>query len=464
MSGFPTATLFPRVPIVKIVLITPYGGANLGDAAIQEAVIHNLRARMSGIDIRMATLAPERTEALHGVPSFPLTALEIPFYSEGILARPPPQQPSHANAEPAAAGAPSLLSRAKALLRKMPWLFHTLRSGKQALRACSRLPRLLYREMRHLIAAFRFARGANYFIVSGGGQIDDYWGGPWGHPYTLMKWSILAHLVGARFVFLSVGVCSLQSALSRHFVKSALRRAAYRSYRDEASKRLLSYLPFTLDDPVCPDLAFSFPLARTQLQPSQPGKGQPRKGLIVGISPIAYLRSNWPRQDGSTYDAYMLALTEFTTGLIRRGYAVVLFSSDGADWHPVHEMRDALLATPGVNRDNLSSVLPATVDELFAVLARVDVVVASRLHGILLSHLAHKPVVAISYDRKVDTHMAYMEQTPHRLDIHSVDATAIDEVFQDFLEQTEKSSRSVSASSARLSGLVASQYDTIIQV
>jgi len=443
---------------VKAVLITPYGGANLGDAAIQEAVIHNLRARMNGVDIRMATLAPERTEALHKVPSFPLTALEILHYSEGILARSPQQRPSHANAEPAGTGSSSWRSQTKTLLRKMPWLFHALRSGKQTLQACSRFPGLLYREMRHLIAALRFARGANYFIVSGGGQIDDYWGGPWGHPYTLMKWSILARLTGARVVFLSVGVCSLQSALSRYFVKSALRRAAYRSYRDEGSKRLLSHLAFTFDDPVCPDLAFSFPRDRAQVQ------APPRKGRVVGISPIAYLRSNWPKQDSSTYDAYMQALTEFTAGLIRGGYAVVLFSSDGADWHPVHEMRDALLAAPGVNRDNFSSVLPTTVDELFAVLARVDVVVASRLHGILLSHLASKPVVAISYDRKVDTHMAYMEQTSHRLDIHSVDATAIDRVFQDFLEQTEESSRSVSASSVRLSELVASQYDTIIQV
>ncbi|AMN47446.1 hypothetical protein ACG33_10120 [Steroidobacter denitrificans] len=442
---------------MKAVLITPYGGANLGDAAIQEAVIYNLRARMDGVGIRMATLAPERTEALHGIPSFPLTALEIPHYSEGIRARLLPQRPSHANADPTKADQSSWRSQAKALLRKMPWIFHVLRSGKQILRTCIGFPGLLFREMRHLIAAQHFARGADYFIVSGGGQIDDYWGGPWGHPYTLMKWSFLARLTGARLVFLSIGVCSLQSALSRQFVKSALRRAAYRSYRDEISKRLLSHLAFTLNDPVCPDLAFSFPPARARVQ------APPRKERVVGISPIAYLRSNWPKQDGSTYDAYMRALTAFAIGLIRRGYAVVLFSSDGADWHPVHEMHAALLAMPEVNHDNLRSVLPTTVDELFAVLAQVDVVVASRLHGILLAHLAHKPVVAISYDRKVDTHMAYMEQTSYRLDIHSVDAAAIDRTFQDFLGQTKENSRSVSASSARLSELVASQYDTLIQ-
>lgn len=445
--------------MVKAILITPYGGANLGDAAIQEAVIRNLRARVRTIDIRMATLAPQRTAALHDVPSFPLTALEVPHYSEGIRAQAQAQPTPSSQAGPETTPAEDRASRfwrARQQLRKLPWLFDALRAGKRTIGALLRFPRTLYYELHHLVGAWRFAQHANYFIVSGGGQIDDYWGGPWGHPYTLMKWSILARLTGAHLVFLSVGVCTLQAPLSRYFMKSALRRASYRSYRDATSKALLADLAFTRHDPVCPDLAFSLPGIST------PSSGPPSHGQVIGISPIAYLDSNWPRQDDCTYAAYMQALTALTASLLRDGYPIVLFASDGADWRPVRELHAALLGMSDASHDQLALALPSSVDELFAVLAPVDVVIASRLHGILLSHLAHKPVAAISYDRKVDTHMDYMQQASYCIDIHSVNAVAIDDVLRRLLAQLAESRNLITASCARLTAAANSQYDMII--
>ncbi len=46
-----------------------------------------------------------------------------------------------------------------------------------------------------------------------------------------------------------------------------------------------------------------------------------------------------------------------------------------------------------------------TPKKLFNQLCNVNYVVASRLHGILLANLCCIPVLAISYDRKVDTYM-----------------------------------------------------------
>ena len=34
-------------------------------------------------------------------------------------------------------------------------------------------------------------------VVAGGGQLDEEWGGSWGHPYALMKWAVLARVAGA---------------------------------------------------------------------------------------------------------------------------------------------------------------------------------------------------------------------------------------------------------------------------
>ena len=47
-----------------------------------------------------------------------------------------------------------------------------------------------------------------------------------------------------------------------------------------------------------------------------------------------------------------------------------------------------------------------SLEELLGRIARVDAVVASRLHGVILSTVLYKPVLAVSYARKVDAAMA----------------------------------------------------------
>ncbi len=57
---------------MKFLLLTPYTGGNLGDAAIQEAVIANIRKRIPDAQIVLVTLSPEDTTRLHGMRSFPI--------------------------------------------------------------------------------------------------------------------------------------------------------------------------------------------------------------------------------------------------------------------------------------------------------------------------------------------------------------------------------------------------------
>jgi polysaccharide pyruvyl transferase WcaK-like protein len=73
---------------------------------------------------------------------------------------------------------------------------------------------------------------------------------------------------------------------------------------------------------------------------------------------------------------------------------------------------------------------PDTLDELFEKLLHVEYVVASRLHGILLSHIINKPAIAVSYDRKVDTYMSDLGLIRYCLDIHKVEITSLKNTFQ----------------------------------
>ena len=67
---------------------------------------------------------------------------------------------------------------------------------------------------------------------------------------------------------------------------------------------------------------------------------------------------------------------------------------------------------------------------LFEQAAAVDVVVATRLHSLLLSQLAGTPTTAISPERKVDVLMKAMEQDAFTLDIDAFTLLDFRRVFE----------------------------------
>lgn len=79
-------------------LMGTFGFGNLGDAAIQEAMIQNIRKRYPEAEIFGFSLNPEDTEKRHGIPSFPITRMSWQEESQrGILQRLSTKTQSHAN-------------------------------------------------------------------------------------------------------------------------------------------------------------------------------------------------------------------------------------------------------------------------------------------------------------------------------------------------------------------------------
>src|SRR5207249_1080169 len=188
---------------MKMALLTPYTGGNLGDAAIQDAVIANIRRHYPDADIYLITLHPEVTTKLHGVLSFPINPFVITSYSSG-----PSIRNRHGNdTDTLTTVKHGLLSRLNAVTKRSSLLYSALKRVYKSLVIASRIPWLLREEIVHITRSYKFMKGVSLLLVSGGGQLDDYWGGPWGHPYALFKWGLLARAVSARYVFLSVGTC-----------------------------------------------------------------------------------------------------------------------------------------------------------------------------------------------------------------------------------------------------------------
>ncbi|MDQ3562967.1 MAG: polysaccharide pyruvyl transferase family protein [Pseudomonadota bacterium] len=440
---------------MKIALLTPYTGGNLGDAAIQEAVISNIRRRHPNADICLITLCPEVTAKLHGVPSFPITSFALKNYSPGPLVR--TRHGNDANASPTVTQ--GLLSRVKATTKKSSLLYSVLKRGYQTLAAVGRGASLIREELLHFIRAYGLMKGVSLLLVSGGGQLDDFWGGPWGHPYALFKWGLIARAAGAKCVFLSVGTCSLESRLSAFFIRLALRFAAYRSYRDQTSKRLLKHLAFTGNDAVYPDLAFSYANVGSMHSPSS------RKvERVVGVSPIAHLSQYyWPKKDLPVYECYFKNLIEFISDLIRQGYSIVLFSTGIPDRKVISDIVDKLAMDVTLDvTGRIHEPRTDTLNELFAQLLNVDYVVASRLHGVLLSHLLCIPVLAISCDCKVDTHMADMELSQYCLDIHNCEKASLAQALESLTANADFIKSRLKERCADYARALECQYDVVL--
>lgn len=394
--------------INKIGLLSPCGWGNLGDAAIQEAMIHHIQSRIANSQIYGFTLNPEDTEHRHNIPSYPIASFSTSGYKISVHAKQNDRGTGDAVAQVGAVG------NIKNVCKRVPVLFSFAKWCYWQFRKTMDLLQIIRAEIASIIKAKHYLKGFKLLIVSGGGQLDDFWGGAWGHPYALFKWAVIAKLSKAKFVFLSVGMSSLDSRLSRLFVRGALSLAMYRSYRDKDSKRRLSTIFNTENDPVLPDLAFSLPV-RAKCKKNSVRNAR----FTVGVSPISYKDPRcWPVKEPEIYDCYTTKLAKFATWLVDNNYNIMFFASNKSDFYVIDDIKTKLtIRNFDCCDDRISFSHAVTVNDLLLHLDDVDFVIASRLHGVILSHMMNLPVLAISHDPKVNIHMDNTGQSAYCVDI-----------------------------------------------
>jgi polysaccharide pyruvyl transferase WcaK-like protein len=400
-------------PHPRIALLTPYNGGNLGDAAIQDAMIANLRLRLPGAQFSGVSLNCENFLERHGVGAFPLCGVDRQFY--GMLHGKISDHPEYG--ENSAGGAVRKRPHAaiKRFCKRVPPLWFCLKM----IQAC-------WRELRHWVHGYRFLCTQDVLVVSGGGQLNEEGGGAWCHPFALFKWTFLARVARIPHVVVSVGVGKVRSTTSRLFFSAALRTARYRSYRDEYSRTFAKGLLRTASrDPVVPDLALSLPMSEIP-QPRgirAMAEGRP----IIAISPICFAKpQRWPTkdQDYELYQRYVGQMARVVSQLLGRGhYLVFVWSSLWDDESAIPDLLGRLddqSKRRFVAQTHIAAI--ATWKDLVASLLDVDILIASRLHSVILGVVSHKPTVAISFDPKVDRIMEDLGQTAYLLNIHDFHA------------------------------------------
>jgi polysaccharide pyruvyl transferase WcaK-like protein len=211
-------------------------------------------------------------------------------------------------------------------------------------------------------------------------------------------------------------------------------------------------------DPVVPDLAYGFPVElyfrREALPADRP---------VVGLSPIAHCDPRvGPVRDESRYRSYLERLATVAAGLLESDHDLVLYGTDGSDIPAADDLRREIARR--VRPELLSRVTTpkvTTVRELFEALARVDIVLASRLHGVLLPHLASIPVAALSYERKVATLMAAMDCKKYCDDIDTFRASTVLDGLRDLLAQRAPLSKQIEGLVNANRRQVDAQYDLV---
>ena len=438
----------------RIALLTPYNGGNLGDAAIQDALIANLRLQMPGARFAGISLNNENFIKRHGVDAFPLCATARRFYAMSNEGVSPFVGRRHEQN-----GDRDLLSVFKDALKRKPRLLQCLKDLRRCLL-------LVPKELLHIIRGYRFICRQDILIVSGGGQLDEGWGGPWGHPFAILKWALLARMARVPFAFVSVGVGKTESPLSRLFLSAALRLACYRSYRELNSRKVVSaLLKATINDAVVPDLAFALPISGTPADEHIRSLSQGRK--VVAISPIAYAKpGRWPRQDQAVYERYIQQMARVMFQLVKRDYSLIMIcSSLDDDESVIPEILAQLDEESGEKLSERIYVPKISSWQGFAsVLQEVDFLIASRLHSTILGLISQRPIIAISFNSKVDWLMESLNQTDYLLQINNFQAGDVIERLDRLKLRRGDIVRQINSALDRMFPMLAVQHDALVEL
>ncbi len=437
--------------VQKRIGVFSHGGTkNLGDEALLAAVIQNVRLRIPNAQVIGFTINPQDTQIRHQITAFPIRQY---FPAPPVKESDSPEQSQPTSS---ATAKPMLVrSGLKAKLKVIPGL----RAPVQAIRRLLEIVSGVLGEPKFLLASYRRLKGVDLLLVAGSQQLNDGYGGAWGFPYTLYKWTWLAKLTGTKVAILSVGAGPIDSPLSKWFFKRVLDRVNYRSYRDAISSRLMESLRIKGNHPVFPDLVYSLQLPAAKPAPS----GCVR--AVVGTNPVPFFDGRyWPTPDPARYEDYVRKLARFAEWLDKSGHAVLFFPTQvRADSLTIDDIRKAMNGS-GNSPNLLAGQKIQVLEDLVSEIAQADFVIANRYHGILISLMMNKPVLGVAYHEKSRALLAQAGQVDYVLNIADFKTEDLIERFQALEANAPAIKKQIAERMAPLRKALDEQYDTVLSL
>ena len=421
-------------PIMVIGILDHMGYGNLGDAATQDVAIANIKKRLPGAQLVGFSFIPHDTTERHGIPCYPIRW----WY-------PVPDTSGDAGAEKTAGR-----STLKTVLKRAPFIYVWAKPLHD-----------LMHEALFWVSSYRAVRKLDLLIISGGGQLSDLWRGPWSHPYTIFKFCLLTKVARKKLYFLNVGAGPLGHPLSKLFAKCALQLADYRSFRDADSQQLVRSLGVSDRTHVYPDLAYGLDVdtfsSKNRCASSTP---------VVGINPIGFCDPRiWPRKDGAIYEEYLGKIVEFSLWLLKHGYSPRMFTTElSVDKYALDDLKARLRSR--VAPETLCEIFQAAsenVKDVLQQMAHFDFVVTSKYHGIIFSHVLGKPVISLSYHRKMDFAMRAVGQDRFCTDIEHFDTSWLIDSFRSLADEDGTARPTAVAVVEKYAAALSQQFDELFR-
>jgi len=434
----------------KIGVFSHGGTKNLGDEALLAAVVQNIRLRIPNVHIVGFTINPNDTHERHKIDCFPIRRT-------GKL---PDAAPAAGNAGEKSTVNPAPPVRStergggiRSLFKSIPGL----RPFVLALRRLASLTADVLSEPKFLFDSYRRLKGVELLLVAGSQQLNDGYGGSWGFPYTLFKWTLLSRLTGTKVAILSVGAGPIDRSLSKFFFKRALNRVSYRSYRDSISSQMMEGMGIKGSHPVMPDLVYSLQLPAPRPVPSSGTR------IVVGTNPVPFFDGRyWPTPDPARYDEYVGKLAKFAKWLDESGRSVLFFPTQvRADTLTISDIRQAMNGS-GHSQNILHGQQIDTIEDLVSEISRADMVVANRYHGILISLMMNKPVLAVAYHEKSRALMTQAGQGDFVLNIADFKTDELIERLTSLEANAPQIKKQIAEHIAPLRNALDEQYDTVL--
>jgi polysaccharide pyruvyl transferase WcaK-like protein len=297
-----------------------------------------------------------------------------------------------------------------------------------------------------------FAASLDLLVISGGGQLDDFWGGAWGHPWSLLLWTALARRHGVPTAFLAVGFDRLSTPLSRSFTRWALQLARYRSFRDTGSLDAVRAIGLRAEASVCPDLAFGLTLppldALTALGPER----------FAVINPVA--RRTWSAVEDTRHDSYLQGLAAIGAWLVQQGLALRIACSQANMDKPDAVRIADMLSVRGAS--SVKVVATNTVKSYLDAVTGAELVVGSRLHGVILSLVVGSPVIALAPLPKVERLMGDVGLGQYCRPLHDFRVDEVCRLAADVLKNNAQLREKISASNKTFRTEIDSVFDELV--
>lgn len=236
----------------------------------------------------------------------------------------------------------------------------------------------------------QFFASLDLLIIGGGGILMDLYKN---NPFVYGMYGLLVRMTKIPAVIFGAGVGPINTFIGKKFIKMTVSSTKAIMVRDEESKQVLRDIGVKEPINIIMDPAFYLPFTEKQQKNERPRK--------IGVTAITYFHDRyWPVHDKEKYEAYVQGMAKNLDSILEqeREAEIEFFSTKHP--HDTETTKDIQNLMKHKNRTLVHDRL-LTHQEIIQLSAKMDLVIGTRLHSLIMAIVAKTPIIGVGYHDKV---------------------------------------------------------------